>query len=253
MKKLLYIFTLLVILSSCSTYRRSVSYYTIEHAPGYERDNAAIKNPSISLIMEVDVDSDIILTIINHTDSTMTIDKTQSFFNNSTIYDPEIRVRSSTTYSSKGSSFNIGALTGALGLRGPLQGLLSGVGVGKSNGLSNTTTTYDADMPIVHIAPHGRLTFNRKFDWSGNMFTFCIAYSINRGRTYRNFNTGYTIANYMSYTAPQKMHWTYMNEALRMLLSAKPDLMLEDNFLLRIDGARSSSHQISKNVLYDCQ
>ncbi len=257
MKKLLLYTTFLLTLTSCGTYTRSVSYYSIEHAPGYERDNGTIRNPSISLIIELNRSEEISMTIINHTDSTMTIDKTQSFVNNSTIYDPNISVKSSSSYSSKGSSLNVGALTGALGLRGPLQGLLSGASVGKSNGLSNTTTTYDVDVPIVHIPPRGKLTFNKTFDinwaWGSTQFSVCIAYSINRGQSYKNLNTGYMKTNEISYDAPQKGNKYYMNEALRMLLSAKPDLMLEDNFLLQIDGASWAAYKISKPVLYDCQ
>lgn len=204
--------------------------------------------------MEIDEDEDLIMTIINHTDSTMTIDKTQSFVDNSTIYDPEIRVKSTSSYSSKGSSLNVGALTGALGLRGPLQGLLSGVSVGKSNGLASTTTTYDADTPIVHIPPRGRITFNREFDidwWRRTTFSVTIAYSTNRGGSYKNLNTGYMKADQMSYDAPKIGRKYYINQALRNILSRKPDLMLEDNFILKIKGV--DSHAISKNILYDCQ
>lgn len=251
MKKLIYII-LLIVLTSCSTYNKyRVEYFSIKHAPGYERDNKSITEPSISMIITLSRWADInTITIINHTDSTMTIDKTQSFVNNSTIYDPEITVKSSSSYSSKGSSLNVGALTGALGLRGPLQGLLSGVSVGKSDGLSNTTTIYDADAPIVHIPPHGRITFDRTFYivWP---FSVCIAYSTNRGHSYKNLITKYIKTDMMLYDVPQEGRKFNLNQGLRNMLSHKPDLLLEDNFI--IHATWTDLGTISKNILYDYQ
>lgn len=250
MKKLIYII-LLIVLTSCGTYSYCVKYFSIKHAPGHERDNKSITEPSISMLIALSSSANInTITIINHTDSTMTIDKTQSFVNNSTIYDPEITVKSSSSYSSKGSSLNVGALTGALGLRGPLQGLLSGVSVGKSDGLSNTTTTYDADAPIVHIPPHGRITFDRTFDiiWP---FSVCIAYSTNRGKSYKNLITKYIKTDMMSYDVPQEGRKFNLNQGLRNMLLHKPDLLLEDNFI--IHATWTDLHTISKNILYDYQ
>ncbi len=251
MKKLFYLLILIGI-ASCSTYNWKASYYSLRHLPEYERDEKATTKPKISLIMSIDRNHDITMTIFNHTDSTMTIDKTQSFFDNTPIYNPEVKVKTSSTYSSKGSSLNIGALSGALGLRGPLQGLLSGINVGKTNGVGSSVTTYDVDTPLVHIPPHGKITLNKEFDisWLEN-FSVCIAYSINRGKTFKNLTTAYGKYDRMSYKAPKKGRKYYFNEALRQLLLAKPDLMMEENFILYIDGL--NAHPISKNILYDCQ
>ncbi len=199
--------------------------------------------------------------VYNLSDSTMTIDRAQSFVvtkgGQDVFYNPEITSRTTSQTSSKGLSVNVGAVTGAFGLTGPLQGLLNGVNVGGSKGVGSATTTYNIDQQIVHLAPHSHMSMkgdisikslvsmNALASDSNNtqiatispndskyIFGVCIAYSVDRQKSYKNFESAYYINSWITIPVRQDRKSYYPNEALRQLYGMKPDALQEKFYLM---------------------
>ncbi len=185
------------------------------------------------------------ITVYNLTDSTMAIDRTQSFFiyPNSQVpyYDPTVKTHTHTTGTGRGASVNLGAIGSALGVGGPIGTILGGINVGGSRSSSNSTTTYDIDQPLIYIPPHGHATMGRKFniedilsgagfvqgDGNQAFFGVCIAYSKDRMKSLQNFISTYSMNNMLIFPVRKEKRKYYPNEALRSLYTTKPDLFTE--------------------------
>ncbi len=190
------------------------------------------------------------ITVYNLTDSTMTIDRTQSFFiyPNQQIpyYDPTITTHTSTTSTSRGAAVNLGAVAGALGVGGVTGTLLGGVNVGGSKSSGSSTTTYDIDQPIIHIPPHGHASMSRDFSIQNEIagvgyapgennqcfFGVCIAYSKDRLKSLHNFISVYYMKDLIIERVRKNGRFYYPNEALRKIYIAKPDLFTEKFYWL---------------------
>lgn len=204
------------------------------------------KGAKIAIATQISVARDIIavdVTVHNLTNETMSIDRTQSFFimPNKQIpyFDPSITTHTHTQGGSQGVSVNAGAIAGALGVGGTLGNVLSGVNVGGSKSSSNSTTTYDVDVPIIHIPPRGSASMARTFSLGSMMdvpadyhFGVCIAYSIDRLKTLDNFIASYCKTSSITVPVRREKHNYYPNEALRNIYQTKPDLFTERFYAL---------------------
>lgn len=156
----------MLFLQGCDTYSQmtisSVSYQSVRTE--YAQPDSTPSDARIAVIYTIDDDGVLNVLVKNLTEQILTIDKTKSFFVNTTgdsspLYDATVRTSSTTDFSSgtKGMSVNLGSVAGALGVGGAVGTLLKGVNVGGSNtsGLSTTNTTYTVNQPIVKIGPKG--------------------------------------------------------------------------------------------------
>lgn len=268
MKRLLFI---LVggFLASCSAGRliSEVSYRSFRNLDPMKHQISSLQeipaNAEIAIATSIDVKEDEVnITVYNLTDSTMTIDRTQSFFiypdRQVPYYDPTIttHTHTSSTGSGSGASLNLGAVAGAIGIGGIAGTLMGGVNVGgsRSSGNSNSTTTYDIDQPIIHIPPHGHASLQRKFSihdvLSGKGYTadennqaffgVCIAYSKDRMKSLRNFISAYYMRDLIIERVRREGRFFYPNEALRKIYTAKPDLFTEKLYWIYFDRKEHS-------------
>lgn len=216
--------------------------------------------------------------VFNCTDEIMTIDQTKSFFVNTdgksvSYYDPTVRTTSTTDISSRtsGASVNLGAVTGALGLGGPLQQIANGVNVGGSgtSGSATTETTYIADQPQVSLAPHSNGAMSKVFTIAGlnsasinasNLtydnspirFSVCISYSVDGGQTFEKLVTDFYVNS--NFKVGVTKHGQ-VSEPLRSIYTRKPDALNEFCWQLRFNENPEAIGSNSKNhgVLFDYQ
>ena len=247
-----------------SRYVNHVSYQSVrmidekKHALSSLRDIPP--TATIAICTSISEEGTVDVHVYNLSDSTMTIDRAQSFLvtigGQHVFYNPEITSRTTSQTSSKGLSVNVGAVTGALGLTGPLQGLLNGVNVGGSKGVGSATTTYNIDQQIVHLAPHSHMRLAEDIylgdvgmnalasdrnntqiatispNDSKYIFGICIAYSVDRQKSYKNFESAYYINSWITIPVRQDRKFYYPNEALRQLYGMKPDALQEKFYLM---------------------
>ena len=226
---------------------------------------------TVAIGTQINEDYTVDVVVYNLTNKTMTIDRTQSFFMlpscQTPYYDPQITTHTTTVGSGRGTSVNLGAVAGAVGVGGVVGQALSGVNVGRSSSESASTTTYDVDLPVVHIPPHGHALMGRKFSIKdiiggagyspdeNNQCTFgvCIAYSTDRLQTLDNFISQYNMNNLLTATVRKEGKKYYVNEALRQIYIAKPDLFTERYFRLWFGryGGKDEWNKIP--LLYDYQ
>ena len=280
-------------LSSCATSTKlnvsDVCYQSIrnvhtERSPKSDipRDASILVEPVISSTGDVDV------YVTNLTDSIMVIDRTKSFFVDprgiSTIYyDPTVKTttNSVTTGTETGSSVNLGAIGGALGVGGRVGRILDGINVDNSKLNANTTTTstYQIDTPTGSIAPRGKASMARTFyinDTAGKSFlgtlssgntrksdirqeynkentygTFriCISYSFDGGKTFDKIVSDFYCNSVISSPVRTKGR---VNESLRNVLMSKKEIFKEPWFLLYFRcNISTGTNAYINNELYD--
>lgn len=159
--------------------------------------------------------------VSNNTDEIMIIDKTSSFFVNTdgkslAYYDSTVKYNSTTDFASEteGFSVNLGAISNAFGIGGPLGTALGGINVGESSttGSATTNATYTVDQPKLSLSPHSS-DYLKPFDISGVgkgevfsksfsvespkespiKFSICITYSIDNGETFDKLITDFYV------------------------------------------------------------
>lgn len=197
--------------------------------------------------------------VYNLTDDIMILDQTKSFVvmpdgNSISYYDPTVRTSTTSTYTSgtQGASFNLGGLTKALGVKGPL-GALAGattIGGSQTDGVMNQNTVMITDQPQVNIGPHGRVAMSkayqvpslwepsqyevRKIDTSYSSssckFSVCISYSLDNGKIFDTIVTNMYVSSDISIPVKGATVSTGINEIYRL----KPDALVEDLFMLNI-------------------
>lgn len=179
-RKILYFSSVVLawLLSSCGTsYHLAVNGITYQSIRVKRSETQAKSRQEAKIVVFCDVDllGNVGVTIENHTDNIMVVDKTKSFFrgsdgNSTCYYDPTINVlaQSTTVGHTSGGSINLGALGHAVGIGGVAGAVLSGITVGGANQNASTTTntTYSMDQPKISIAPHGKVFMGRVFQES---------------------------------------------------------------------------------------
>ena len=250
----------MILLVSCSSSKlmtASVAYQSVrttQFKPEIPDD------AKIAVGYSITGDGSIIAVVRNLTDDIMIIDQTKSFFVDTdgrsiSYYDPTVRTTSNTNLSSstEGTSVNLGAVAGALGIGGVLGGILGGINVGESNtvGTSTTQTTYFADQPQISLAPKSHGAMSKNFSITGvgtgslsgstesyasytadnsiRKFSICISFSLDGGQTFEKMITPFYVNAIM--ICPVQKHGK-VNDALRKVLTNKPDAINEQWWLL---------------------
>lgn len=178
-------------LSSCSSTKRlqiqGVSYQSIRTS--FARPDQVPKDARIAVEYFFDDNGRVQPVVCNLTDEILTIDQSKSFLVNTdgvstSYYDPNVYTTTSGAFesSTQGSSFNLGAVTSALGVGGVLGHLANGTTLHSSNTSgsysSNSVAIYDQKQ--ITVGPRGMVALGKQFKvknlgWSGinyrNSFT----------------------------------------------------------------------------------
>lgn len=271
-------------LASCGTklVTTSVAYQSVRTT--FTQSEKVPDEAKIAVCYDISSDGELTVIVFNRTSEIMVIDQTKSFFVNSdgqstSYFDPTVRTTSTTdlSSSSKGATVNLGSIGGALGIGGPLQGLLNGINVGGSstNGQSVTNSTYIADLPQVSLAPHSNGAMSKVFSVSGLgrpslkstgeisisdtpretsdvKFSVCISYSLDNGTTFDKIVTDF----YANSLIVRKVKDTKTIDAtLKSVYHAKPDLLYEPWWILYFpnNSDETSLNTRCQGLIYDFQ
>ena len=258
----------------------------ITSSVGYQSVRTTFRQPTeipddaeIVIAYGISADGALIPVVENRTSEIMVIDQTMSFFvntdgNSTSYYDPTVRTTEVTDHSSntKGTSVNLGAVAGALGIGGRLGGLLGGVNVGNADteGTSISNVTTIADQPRVSLAPKSQGQMSKSFKISGvgkgtlvrernntnlppmngNKFSACISYSLDGGTTFKKIVSDFYINSEIVVPVRSKGK---VNNSLRTLFATKPDALDESWWLLYFKNNIGSNDTMIKGVLIDYQ
>lgn len=266
-------------LTSCasgSLVTHSVAYQSVRpvnYKPEIPKDAKIICGYSISDAGKI------VVTLRNNTDEIMIIDQQKSFLVNSdgtsiSYYDPTVRVTSNTSSSSetRGGTINLGAVAGALGVKGPIGTLASGINVGGADteGVSTTNTTYFADQPQISLGPKGTGVMSKEYaikhlgksflatsSERNNSFTssdsycnfsVCISYSLDGGNSFEKIVTDFYANSWI--VCPVRSHGK-VNEALRTVMSSKPDCLNESWWLLYFNDNIGYNNRMVNGTIVD--
>lgn len=267
MKKLMQtvslLFTAAGLLPSCSTQYLNVTgvaYQSIRSKTPIASRLDVPQDATIIISHQVGENGELDVIVKNNTDKIMVIDRTKSFFqnqrnNSQPYYDPNVKssTKSTTIGTQAGISVNLGNITNAIGVGGPLGTALGGISINESQGVSTTSsnTTYIVDMPQISVPPHGQVSMGRTFNIDGvgadfldsavkttsydvnNSFTSnktyaacntCIAYSMDDGKTFETINTD-LYANSLHISKVKQTG--QVNDALRDIYINKRDALME--------------------------
>lgn len=243
-----------VILSSCVTsYKpnKVVSYSSLRPTIIMDESKNPIENASIAVYNYLHESGHLCVIVQNLTDDILTIDQTKSFVvtpskESKPFYDSTIRTHSTSSATSTGSgmSFNLGGIANVFGMGGLGGSLMSSVNVGtsKSSTTGSTDTKISADLPQVTIGPRGKMTMSKIFEIglpTGNFasatpetspytFSVIISYSFNDGKSYDTIISDF----YSSGAMERTVHKSQTNNAIRDIITAKPNATLEPWFIL---------------------
>ena len=284
MKYFLHFAVICLLLTSCGSSKLTtynVAYQSVRTKHKQPTKTSPIPdNAKIAVAYAISGEGALTAIVYNRTSEIMTIDQTKSFFVNSTgestaYYDPTIRTTSQTDLSSttKGASVNLGAIAGALGIGGVVGQIANGVNVGGSGttGTSITNTTYIADQPQISIAPYGNAAMSKTFHVNGIgyqalkagdmalndipesqsycRFSVCISYSFDNGKTFDKLVTDFYANSKIIVPVVQTGQ---VNEALKKVYSAKPDLLNGQWWLLFFNSNISEGYDKRvQGILYD--
>lgn len=269
------------LLVSCSSGKTLVT-----SSVGYQSVRTTFRQPveipddaEIVVAYGISADGVLIPVVENKTSEIMVIDQTMSFFvntdgNSISYYDPTVRTTEVTDHSSntKGTTVNLGAVAGALGVGGKLGGLLGGVNVGNANteGTSTTNITTIADQPRVSLAPKSKGKMSKSFQISGvgrsylnrersntylsssnaPKFSVCISYSLDGGTSFKKIVSDFYINSDIVVPVQSKGR---VNSSLRTLFTTKPDAMDESWWLLYFNNNIGGNDTMCKGVFVDYQ
>ena len=277
-------FLLVPFLVSCGSTQlstSSVGYQSVRTTHAQPTQTSPIPDDAkIAVAYYIGGDGALTAVVYNRTSEVMTIDQTKSFFVNSdgksvSYYDPTVRSTSVTDMSSvtKGVSVNLGSITSALGIGGPVGLLSNGINLGGSgtSGAAETSTTYVADLPQVSLAPHSNGAMSKTFHITGIgaaslsgsainqpsltkeqsycRFSVCISYSIDGGQTFDKLVTDFYANSKVIVPVTQKGR---VNDALRQVYQTKQDAINEYWWLLNFNyNIPTGYNKRVQGILYD--
>jgi hypothetical protein len=226
----------------------------------FDQDVSIPEDANIALGYVIDLNGNINVVVKNLTTEILTIDQTKSFFvdtdgASTSYYDPTVKTLSSTNYSSgtAGASFNLGGLASVLGIGGVAGTLAQATTVGgsKTEGISNTETTYLRDMPEVSIGPRGSGAMSKIYnikgvggfsnsssvitglwtkDTSPLQFSICISYRIGSDGEWQKLTTNF----YVNSQIVVAVNDGIVSDAFRFIYTQKPDALSEYAYYFQI-------------------
>ena len=195
----------------------------------------------------------------NLTTEIITIDQTKSFVimpdgRSVSYFDPNTYSSTTGSFSSqtKSSTLNLGAVTSALGLGGPIGTLASGISVGtaNTNGNYSQNTVIRADQPMINIGPKGVIAMSKAYSVKGVgkkginyssftdisptlsaiRFSVCISYSVDDGQSFEKLVTNF----YVSSNINEKADMRNVSKAFNKIYITKPDALAENMYMFII-------------------
>lgn len=239
-----------------------VSYQSINtKVPQPQKSEAIPESAKIVTMYAIDENGKLAVFVKNLTDEIMIVDQEMSFFidpsgNSISYFDPTVRTSTTTNFSSgtTGASLNLGAVASAFGIGGPLGALMGGVNVGGSStsGGSQANTVIIADQKRINIGPRGGAALSKTYSIPGvgknsvsptafstsmtykespTRFSVCVSYSLDGGESFEKLVTDFYVSSniYVPVSAQGKE-----NEAMRMLLSSKSDMLSQPWYLIHL-------------------
>ena len=231
---------------------RSITYTSLRPTIILDEETNPIEEASIAIYSIFDYSGNLYVVVQNLTDDILTIDQTKSFVvmpdkQSKPYYDSTIRTQSSTSSisQSNGMSFNLGNIANVIGIGGVGKSLLSSMNIGGSQSSSSGTTYTEilADMPQVSIGPRGKMAMSKTFnlgipnanfisatpETSPFTFSVIISYSFDNGNTYDLIRNDF----YCNASIIESVYNGNTNDAIRSLISTKPNATLESWYMLR--------------------
>lgn len=257
----IWLITCLVLLSGCSTSGKlvvnSVSYQSLR--TDFAQPKSISKEAKIAVEYFFNSKGEMQPVIYNLTSGILMVDQTKSFVimpngNSVSYYDPTVRTTTTGSYSSTttGSSFNLGGITSALGIGGPIGALASATSIGSSHtdGIIRQNTVSITDQPQVHIGPKGSVAMSKAYSiegigWSTKSrdniidiphgdsnvkFSVCITYSFDDGVTYNKLVTHFYESSHITVPVENRK----VSKAFYKIYELKPDALAENMYLFTI-------------------
>lgn len=247
-------------LSSCSSGNNllvsKVNYQSVRTS--FAQPSAVPDDAKVAAQYIFDPSGKMMVVVFNLTDEILSIDQTKSFLVNTTgmsqsYYDPNVYSSTSGTFSSEtsGTTVNLGAIAGALGVGGPLGAFFNGMNVGNSSTIgdySSTTVTIQ-DQPEVKVGPKGRMVMSKQFnvdgvgsiliersyvdlkrDQSPLRFSVCISYKFENEPTGDKLVTDF----YVNSSISEDVSSGKVGNAFKSIYAKKPDALAENYYLFNI-------------------
>ena len=197
--------------------------------------------------------------VYNLTSEILILDQTKSFVimpdgMSVSYYDPAVHTSTTGTYSSEtgSKSFNLGGITAALGIGGPLSILAGATTLGSSatvGAMSQNSITI-TDQPKVNIGPKGCIAMSKAYQIPGigkngkaiedfvdipykkanTRFSVCITYSVDDGESFDKLVTNFYLSSSISIPVKNRM----VSQAFYSIYNRKPDALAENTYLFII-------------------
>lgn len=262
------------LLCSCSTKNlliSGVNYQSIRTE--FAQPSEIPSDAKIAVEFFFNYDGEMQPVVYNLTDEVMTIDQTKSFVimpdgQSVSYYDPNTYSSTEGSFSSQtnSSTLNLGAVTSALGIGGPLGTLAGGISVGNSdtNGSYSQNTVTRIDQPKVNIGPKGRIAMSKAFKINGIgrshfntesyvdvnskqsavRFSVCVSYSVDDSNTFEKLVTNL----YVSSNIYEKADMKNVSSAFNNIYKNKPDALVENMFMFLIPN---NIEAVTTDVMYE--
>lgn len=221
----------------------------------------------------------LVCVVKNYTDEILTIDQTRSFLiepsgTSIPFYDPNMTATSTTEFSANsiGGAYGLSGVTGALKLTQTLSSILGGFSFNFSHikGHAVTHTTIMKESPQISIAAksHGALPkcqyvkgvgisefvgrteqfkeFNK--EQAECKFSVTLTFSFDNGKTYQSINTPFFVSSIA--VSNVKEHGK-LNDALRSILTRKPDAIYEQWWMLFANDNKGLNDNLVQGVILD--
>ena len=267
----------IALLSSCSSGNLLVSKVNYQSVrTSFAQPDAVPDDAKIAVQYIFDPSGKMMVVVFNLTDEIMSIDQTKSFLVNTTgmsksYYDPNVYSSTSGSFSSEtsGTTVNLGAIAGALGVGGPLGTLLNGMSIGNSSTMGNYSSSTVAihDQPVINVGPKGRMVMSKQFnvDGVGSMliersyvdvkrneaplrFSVCISYKFEHEPNDEKLVTDF----YVNSSISEAVSSGKVGKAFRNIYAKKPDALAESYYLFHIvNNLPHDSESYNESLLMD--
>lgn len=256
----IWLFACLCMITGCTSGKLSVNYVSYQSLrTDFAQPEKIANDAKIAVEYFFNSSGKMQPVVYNLTSDILIIDQTKSFVikpdgSSVSYYDPTVRTSTTGTYSSEtsGNSFNLGGITAALGIGGPLGALASATSVGSSHtdGTIRQNTISISDQPYVHIGPKGCIAMSKAYTIAGigsssqsrgniidvsdrdsNVkFSVCITYSLDDGNTYNKLVTHFYESSNITIPVNNKKVSTAFYEIYKL----KPDALAENMYLFKM-------------------
>lgn len=247
---------------SCSTQKlqiKGVNYQSVRTS--FARPTEIPKDASIAVEYYFDDQGKVQPVVYNLTDGIMIIDQSKSFLVNTdgtsiSYYDPNVYSSTTGDFSSStsGMSFNLGAVTNALGIGGALGALANGATThyGNTQGSYSSKSVTIQDQKQINIGPKGVVALGKQYNvkkvgWSGInynncyvdvshnnspiKFTISVSYSLDDGNTFEMLTTNF----YVNSSISVRSNNNKVSKSINSVYAQKNDALAEYLYMFLVE------------------